>query len=92
MRVDIIFYDGISGYRTKETSHFSSRNIVENVGGDCRGEYSSKISHFSSHNPCGHSRLLHMTCSSPRRPLFLQMISFECTTKLYINFLNQFLV
>ena len=32
------------------------------------------------------------TCSSPRRPLFLHRLSFECTSKLYITFLNQFSV
>ena len=32
------------------------------------------------------------TWSSPRRPLFLHVLSFECTTKLCINFLNQFSV
>ena len=33
-----------------------------------------------------------MTCSSPRRPLFLHALSFECTSKLCIMFLNQFSV
>ena len=33
-----------------------------------------------------------MTCSSPRRPLFVHVLSFECTSKLCITFLNQFLV
>ena len=33
-----------------------------------------------------------LTCSSPRRPLFLHALSFECTSKLCIHFLNQFLV
>ena len=33
-----------------------------------------------------------MTCSRPRRPLFLHTLSFECTTNLCINFLNQFSV
>ena len=32
------------------------------------------------------------TCSSPRRPLFLHELSFECTSKLCITFLNQFSV
>ena len=31
-----------------------------------------------------------MTCSSPRRPLFLHALSFECTSKLCGTFLNQF--
>ena len=31
-----------------------------------------------------------MTCSSPRRQFFLHTFSFECTSKLCINFLNQF--
>ena len=30
-----------------------------------------------------------MTWSSPRRPLFLHSLSFECTEKLCISFLNQ---
>ena len=34
----------------------------------------------------------YLTCSSPRRPLFLQALSFECTSKLCITFLNQFSV
>ena len=33
-----------------------------------------------------------LTCSSPRLQLFLHALSFECTSKLCINFLNQFLV
>ena len=33
-----------------------------------------------------------MTCSSPRRPLLLHALSFGCTSKLWITFLNQFLV
>ena len=32
------------------------------------------------------------TCSSPRHPLFLHALSFECTSKLCINVLNQFSV
>ena len=32
------------------------------------------------------------TCSIPIRPLFIHTLSFECTTKLCINFLNQFSV
>ena len=34
----------------------------------------------------------YQNCSSPRRPLFQNALSFECTTKLCINFINQFLV
>ena len=34
--------------------------------------------------------VLLMTCSSPRRPLFLHALSFECTSKLCGTFLNQF--
>ena len=30
------------------------------------------------------------TCSSPRRTFFLHALSFECTSKLCITFLNQF--
>ena len=33
---------------------------------------------------------LQVTCSSPRRPLFLHALSFECTSKLCGTFLNQF--
>ena len=36
--------------------------------------------------------IMDMTRSSPRRPLFLHVLSFECTSKLCITFLNQFLV
>ena len=32
------------------------------------------------------------TWSRPRRPLFLHALSFECTSKLCINFINQFSV
>ena len=32
------------------------------------------------------------TCSSPRHPLFLHALSFECTSKLCGTFLNLFLV
>ena len=32
------------------------------------------------------------TCSSPRRTFFLQALSFQCTSKLCVNFLNLFLV
>ena len=37
------------------------------------------------------NKLLHVNWSSPRRQLFIHGISFEWTTKLCINFLNQFL-
>ena len=30
------------------------------------------------------------TCSSPRHPLFLNALSFECTSKPCINFISQF--
>ena len=40
----------------------------------------------------GISWILYGTCSSPRRPLFLHVLSFECPSKLCINFLNQFSV
>ena len=33
-----------------------------------------------------------MTWSGPRRPLFLHALSFECTSKMCINFLNKFSV
>ena len=33
-----------------------------------------------------------VTCSSPRRTFFLHALSFECTSKLCITFLNQFSV
>ena len=39
-----------------------------------------------------HEIWLHWTCSSPRRTFFLHALSFECTSKLCITFLNQFLV
>ena len=42
------------------------------------------------HNWTNKSGKVLMTCSSPRRPLFLHSLSFECTSKLCINFLNQF--
>ena len=40
----------------------------------------------------GCSLTLSMTCSSPRWTFFLHAISFECTSKLCITFLNQFSV
>ena len=43
-------------------------------------------------NSCCKRGISCVTCSIPRRPLFLHMLSFECTTKLCINFLNQFSV
>ena len=36
--------------------------------------------------------LVYQTCSSPRRSLFLPALSFQCTSKLCITFLSQFLV
>ena len=33
-----------------------------------------------------------VTCSSPRRPLFLHALSFDCTSKPCVTFLNQFSV
>ena len=39
---------------------------------------------------CAVCALKIMTCSSPRRPLFLHALSFECTSKLCSTFLNQF--
>ena len=56
IRVD----DGRCESRSIETRHFYSRNIGENVGGDWRGRYRSQTSHSSSHNLCGHGRLLRM--------------------------------
>ena len=38
------------------------------------------------------ARKVNKTWSSPKRPLFLHALSFDCTTKLCINFLNQFSV
>ena len=48
----------------------------------CECFVSTKSMHYS----------LLTTCSSPRRPLFLHALSFECTSKLCITFLNQFSV
>ena len=42
-------------------------------------------------NPARHDIDL-WTCSSPRRTFFLHALSFECTSKLCITFLNQFSV
>ena len=36
--------------------------------------------------------IIYLTCSSPRRTFFLHALSFECTSKLCITFLNQFSV
>ena len=44
----------------KETSHFSSRNMVETSGGGGRGGYGYHTRHSSSHNPGDHGILLHM--------------------------------
>ena len=42
--------------------------------------------------PSNLKKLQHLlsTCSSPRRPLFLHALSFQCTSKLCGTFLNQF--
>ena len=43
-------------------------------------------------SPEHHFRISHpKSWSIPRRPIFLHALSFECNTKLCINFLNQFL-
>ena len=42
------------------------------------------------YNFFAHQFLQIKTCSSPRRPLFLHALSFECTSKLCITFLNQY--
>ena len=49
-------------------------------------------SYFPEHSQYfGRPLKLLKTCSSPRRPLFLHALSFECTSKLCGTFLNQFL-
>ena len=45
---------------------------------------------FSFSFTCTYRTIL--TCSSPRRPLFLHALSFECTSNLCGTLLNQFLV
>ena len=35
---------------------------------------------------------LHKACSSPRQTIFLHALSFQCTSKLCVTFINQFLV
>ena len=55
----------------------------------------SYAAHFEHHFNATTSRTdprKYMTCSRPRRPLFLHALSIECTSKLCINFLNQFSV
>ena len=37
-------------------------------------------------------RKKHKTCSSPRRTIFIHVLTFECTSKLCITLLNQFSV
>ena len=39
-----------------------------------------------------HAAMKQLTCSSPRGTFFLHALSFECTSKLCITFLNQFSV
>ena len=57
MRKDISVYYGRYGYRSKDTSHTSSQNVVQNVDGYCRGGYRSHTTHSSSHNPGDHGIL-----------------------------------
>ena len=64
MRGDIIFDDGRSGSRFKDTRKNFSRNIEETVGGDWRGGYRYPTSHFFSHNLGDHGILLHMSGAS----------------------------
>ena len=64
MRGYIIVDYGRREYRSKETRQFSACNIVETVGGDCRGGYMFQNSHYSSRNPVYHSRLLHIPGAS----------------------------
>ena len=61
MMGDIIVDYGRRGYRSKYTSHFSSLNAVETVGGDGRVGYRSQTRHSSYHNSCDHVRLLSIT-------------------------------
>ena len=49
-RGDIRVYGGRRVYRSKETSHFSSHNMEETVGGDGRGESRSQTRHSFSRN------------------------------------------
>ena len=39
---------------------------------------------------CKTEKVIPMTCSSPRRTFFLHALSFECTSKLCVTYLNQF--
>ena len=59
MRVDGVRY----GFRSKDTSHFSSHITPETVGGDGRGVFRSQTSHYSSQNPGGHCRSFHISGS-----------------------------
>ena len=50
--------NGRGGYRSKDTSHYSSLNHVARVYIRGRGGYSYHNSHYSSHIPGGHGRFL----------------------------------
>ena len=51
LRDDILVDGGRREYSSKDTRHFSSRNIVETFGGDCICGHRSQTSHSPYHNP-----------------------------------------
>ena len=69
-----------------------SHNFIERDGSHPSSYHSSDVGHdrHDCRHVCAVCALKRMTCSSPRRPLFLHALSFECTSKLCSTFLNQF--
>ena len=63
-RGDIRVDDGRHGFRSQENSHSSSINCGLNIDVDRRGAYMYHTSHYYSHSPGGHGRLLRLSSAS----------------------------
>ena len=63
-RGDISADDGRRVFRSQDTSHSSFQKNEEVFDGDWRGGYRSHTSHYFSHNPDDHGRLLHLSVAS----------------------------
>ena len=61
------------------------------ASGSQAGQYKAHFSQMSDRK-CLQMKITLQTCSSPRWTFFLHALSFECTSKLCITFLNQFSV
>ena len=63
-RVYISLDNERGGFRSQDTSLYSSLNCGEIVDGDCRGGLRYHTRHSSSHNPGNHGRLLRLSVAS----------------------------